>query len=336
MSGDAHTEGTDRPCLPGGYRLRRPRPGDAAGIAELICQESMSLAGFRAVSADWITTRITKPGYDAARYSAMVEADDGAMAGFLHVDSDPPHTEIFALGVTAIAHHGRGIGASLLAEAERRGRTRAELAEPGRRVVLHAGCLADEPRAAALLAANGYREVRRFGLMRLVFDAAPTGPDLPAGVSIDRLRRGSDEPALYELLRDAFADHWGEGWPTYDVWLHELITGDANFDPELWYCARAGGELVGVVVGIDGSVENADEGYISDIGVHRDWRRRGVGEALLRTAIGVFYERGRTGVSLHVDEQSQTGATRLYARVGMRIAPRYASFEKELCTAATA
>jgi ribosomal protein S18 acetylase RimI-like enzyme len=47
-------------------------------------------------------------------------------------------------------------------------------------------------------------------------------------------------------------------------------------------------------------------------------RRHGLGQALLARAFSAYAATGTTFVSLEVDEQSLTGATRVYERAGMR------------------
>ena len=76
--------------------------------------------------------------------------------------------------------------------------------------------------------------------------------------------------------------------------------------------------------------ENPDYGYIAQLGVRPAYRRRGLGEALLRQSFVQFHQADRAGVLLFVDAQSLTGATRLYERVGMASQPRFATWEKEL------
>jgi ribosomal protein S18 acetylase RimI-like enzyme len=61
-----------------------------------------------------------------------------------------------------------------------------------------------------------------------------------------------------------------------------------------------------------------ERGWIGDLAVRDAWRRRGIGEALLRRAFGMFAERGVSTVGLSVDRDNATGATRLYERVGMQ------------------
>ena len=71
-------------------------------------------------------------------------------------------------------------------------------------------------------------------------------------------------------------------------------------------------------------------GWVGMLGVRRPWRRRGLGELLLRTAFAEFARHGETRVGLGVDAESETGATRLYESAGMTLAFRINVFRKDL------
>jgi GNAT superfamily N-acetyltransferase len=70
--------------------------------------------------------------------------------------------------------------------------------------------------------------------------------------------------------------------------------------------------------------------WVSRLFTVREWRRRGLGEALLHDAFGKFWREGRRSVGLGVDAQSDTGANRLYERVGMHVHWGAVVFEKAL------
>lgn len=64
--------------------------------------------------------------------------------------------------------------------------------------------------------------------------------------------------------------------------------------------------------------------------VRRAWRRRGIALALLRHSFAALYQAGKRKVSLEVDAENHTGATRLYEKAGMHVDRRQETFEKEL------
>jgi mycothiol synthase len=315
--------------VPRGFTIRPPRPEDATAIVAMLNAESTAAVGAAFASVAWITNMWSSQTADLEQDFAVVHAENGDLAGYLLVSGDPPHTEVFAVGVVALGYAGRGLGTAILAETERRARRLAGLAPPGRRVVIHAGGLAGEPRAAALLSRHGYAEVRRIFEMRLEFDGPPEPPEPLPGIEIRAFADG-DEPAVYACLREAFIDHWGEGFPSERDWTHDHVTGRGDFDPQVWRLAWQGSDLAGALIGTPQADEDESLGHVDILGVRRAFRRRGVGEAMLRASFVEFHTRGRRGVCLYVDADSVTGATRLYERVGMVAQPRFATWEKEL------
>jgi ribosomal protein S18 acetylase RimI-like enzyme len=124
-----------------------------------------------------------------------------------------------------------------------------------------------------------------------------------------RTWRDGDAPSVHALLVAAFAGGREKIAP-YGEW-HGWFTGDASFEPATCFLAFGEGQLAGVAL-------CWREGFVKDLAVAPAWRRRGLGEALLRHAFRVFAQRGLSEVSLKVDADNPTGAVRLYERVGMR------------------
>jgi ribosomal protein S18 acetylase RimI-like enzyme len=319
--------------LPDGFSFRPPADADAERIIAMINEETVALIGVSLATVEWVVTPWHAPGADRERDFAVVVDGDGAVAAYLSVGSDPPYTEVLGIGVVALEHHGRGIGKALVAEAERRAVRFAHLAGPHQRVVIQIGALTDEPRVSQLLAERGYIEVRRFVAMVIELIRPPAPAASVEGIEIRAFRDG-EGAAVYACLRDAFADHWGATWPTEQTWMHNNL-GSTDFDPALWLLAWDGDEVAGALLGEPQSGEYPEFGYIAELGVRREYRRRGIAEALLRTSFAEFHARGVGGVSLHVDTDSITGATRVYERSGMTPHPRFARWEKELRPART-
>jgi mycothiol synthase len=308
--------------------MRPPRDEDADEVVAFANEECVAFIGMPVIDADWLRSRWTAPGVDRDLDFAVVEAAGGKLCGFLSVESEPPFTEVFALGIVALAFHGLGLGAAIVSETERRARRFVALADTSTRVVIHAGALADEPRVTALLSSRGYREVRRFELRRVDFAGEPAPPRDVEGIAV-RGFRAKEARQLYEAHVEAFADHWGEGQETYEDFRHHHLDA-SDYDAGLWFVAWDGDELAGYVGAQEKSREDPSRGYIGLLGVRRPYRRQGLGEALLRRAFSALHARGLRGADLHVDADSLTGATGLYAKVGMTAHPRFATWEKEL------
>jgi mycothiol synthase len=315
--------------LPPGYRLRAPVIEDGAAIADMLNEETMALTGVPVASVEWVTTAWTAPGARLDRDFGVITDEGGAIAGYFMLDFEPPHTTVFVIAAVALSHHNRGIGSAIVAEVERRGR---ELAAGHDDVTLRIGALAGEPRVAALLAAHGFREVRVFWSMTLWFQGPPPPPADVAGIDV-RTLVPDQERQVYECAAAAFEDHWGDGFSSEQSWLHRHVHASDTFDPELWYLAWEGELLVGVLLAAAESGEDPELGYVGLLGVRREARGRGIGEALLRRSFVKFFELGKLGAQLVVDSESSTGANRLYERVGMTAQPRFANWDRALLAA---
>ena len=153
------------------------------------------------------------------------------------------------------------------------------------------------------------------------------------GLGTDRTLVPGQERQVYECAAAAFEDHWGDGFSSEQSWLHRHVHASDTFDPELWYLAWEGELLVGVLLAAAESEEDRELGYVGWLGVRREARGRGIGEALLRRSFVKFYELGKLGAQLVVDSESSTGANRLYERVGMTAQPRFANWDRALLPA---
>jgi ribosomal protein S18 acetylase RimI-like enzyme len=149
---------------------------------------------------------------------------------------------------------------------------------------------------------------------RMRVDLDPAGlaqPRWPAGVEV-RTFTLNDAPPLHALLEHGYRKGGGSVAP-YDTWLPQMTT-DEEFDAELWFLAEADGALKAAVL-------CWTSGFVKDVVVHETWRRRGLGEALLRHALKTFADRGLTAVELKVHATNRN-AVALYERLGMRVVER--------------
>jgi mycothiol synthase len=305
--------------------MRPPAPDEADAIADMINEESTALVGFAVASAEWIRSGWS-PGADIDRDFAVILAEDGALAGYLFVEFDEPYEDVFGIGAVAHDHHGRGLGTAIIGEIERRAHVVAEGREG---LALRVGTLSDEPLVAALMTSRGFREVRRFWSMWVTFDEPPAPASEVPGVDFRTLVPGQ-EREVHACLAEAFEDHWGGGIRPLDPWLFAHGETSPHYDPEMWHLAWHGDVLAGALMAAVESDENPAYGSVDLLGVRRAYRGRGIAEALLRRCFGSLHAVGREGAMLIVDSESQTGATRLYERVGMTPRPRFSTWERTL------
>jgi mycothiol synthase len=315
--------------VPAGYSLRTPTVDDAAAIVELCNAVTIGEVGIPWTDEEDVRGDLTIPDRDPED-DVLLVADDDNPVGFLQVwDFLAPHTEIEMVSYVVPALWGRGLNAFLLGLGEERARAKAALAPPGTRCVLQVPMFVGNEAAARLFARLGFEPVRVFEMMRMDLGDEPVPLAAPDGVVIRVFERGLDERALHSAFAEAFADHWGHAFPSFEQWSHFDLESTA-FDPGLWFLALDGDEVVGGICCRASTPRDEDAAQVQDLAVRRPWRRRGIGLALALTAFAELRRRGIPRVELSVDAESPTGANRLYRRAGMHVAYGWEFWEKTL------
>ncbi len=216
-----------------------------------------------------------------------------------------------------------GTFAAILDWSLARHRTNATRVPPGdRRAVVGTSTSGDDAEAAAVLEARGFSPVRYgFEMRRPTLDDITDLP-LPDGIEVRPFEPGHLR-AIFEAEVDAFAGHWGAGTDDgSDARWQEFQEDPFNRDTALWQIAWAGDEIVGMVRPFINAEENSRygvrRGWCENISTRAAWRGKGVASALICRALQALRERGMTEAALGVDAQNETGALRLYQKMGFR------------------
>jgi mycothiol synthase len=271
-----------------------------------------------------------KPAFRPSTDAWFARDASGAIAGYAQLGASDPSN---AQGGCFI-HPESGtveMGVALCRRVEARARLRLADAHagelsPGATLTIWAA--ATNGPAHLALEAEGFGPARHIWGMELALgDEPPPVPTWPSGIVVRACATEDDLRAAHATVNDAFQDHWGYASRSFEEYSQSMIQ-IAGFDPTLWFLAVEEGS--GAVVGTALCEALPDRGWVNDLGVRRAWRGRGIGDALLRHAFGVFHARGMRLVGLGVDSQNLTGATRLYERAGMRIERQYDVYTKAL------
>jgi ribosomal protein S18 acetylase RimI-like enzyme len=249
-------------------------------------------------------------------YARLTKNKDGAKAhGFCAVDPQ---------------WQRRGVGSALLSWLEARTRQRFAEDAGGEDAGAGSGSAGPVPRLrifieqkqqhqCALLAEHGYAVVRYYNEMHRPL-SAPL-PEAPLDHGLELVPMG---PGLSEAVRLAhnqiFADHWGSEPRDEESW--GFVVNDPLARPDLSAVVLA--SSTGVVVGYQLASHDPDtavtrgftEGYTDLLGVRREFRGRGIAQALLADAMRRFAAAGMDKASLDVDSENPSGAMALYRKMG--------------------
>jgi mycothiol synthase len=299
---------------PDGLSTRRATVDDAPAINELVTAADVAVQGWSESSESELLSwwRMV----DLEQNSWVVHEDDAVVAyGVAFV-----HGNMLELdGYVHPDHQGRGLGAWLVARAEERAR------EVGMEE-LRSFSLAGDGRARSLFTQLGMRELRRFYRMAIDLDTEPPEPEWPEGLRLDAFEP-EDARAFHDALVESFEDEWGFVAMPFEEWRELRLVKDPDFDPTVWFVVRDGDEIAAVM---RNEPDRSGAGFVGALGVRKPWRKRGIARALLQHAFREFYRRGKRRVTLGVDAENPTGATRLYERAGMHVTFEAVAFGKEL------
>lgn len=256
---------------------------------------------------------------------------EGRVIGFAAAELDPRIGKGWGGGYVDPDFRRQGVGSRLLATVEERFRARAEAElPPGMPLVVMRFCSDTNTAAHTLLDRAGFKVVRLSWFMRIELAGPLDAPPLPGGIAFRPCDWDRDARAVFDAQEEFFRDNWGYHAPPFDIW-QAIIREEVPFDPILWLVAvDASDQIVGLCLPRAKSNDHPGVGWIDTVGVRADYRKRGLGSALLRHGFRVLSERGFTSAELEVDSENRSGAVALYERAGMYVRKCYLIHRKTL------
>lgn len=322
--------------LPPGHTWRRITLADVPAAARLVAAYDLAHTGESVGAQADIAADLASSEIDLATGSWLVLDADGSPcalgAAFVDVTGREVYVDAYVL---PDGEHAAALARWVVGRAVTQAAVEAAAAG-GDGWTAGAGCHRADAVIAAALRGAGMRRARTFLRYRADHDPAapPAQADPGPGAVVRRVRtegeagRLDDLRALHRVLDTAFLDHYHPQARSYEEWLTYQREA-SGYAPDQWWLAEVDGAPAGGLVGSDRLADD-NRGFIRSLGVLREFRGRGLAKALLRTAFADDIARGRTATELGVDSESPTGATHLYASVGMRPAHPIDYFERVL------
>jgi mycothiol synthase len=213
------------------------------------------------------------------------------------------------------------LGGVLLERCEQRAIALSEDRVDAGGTVVHCYTAEGDGRQRARLERTGFGAVMLHRQMQIEVQDVPVVPRLPSGILCRMFVPGSDDRAVHALIQEAF-DRPGRRPHPFEDWREFMMRPDI-FEPELWFLAEAGSDLVGACL----CFEYPELGWVRQLGVAQARRHMGLGSALLHQAFLVFQGRGQRRVGLTVASQN-AGAFVFYQSIGMYPIRQYVEYQK--------
>jgi GNAT superfamily N-acetyltransferase len=307
--------------LPVGYRAVTPTMDDiprAVDFFNLVEISEWGVPDFEIsdIEEEWADL-------DLGKSVVLVETDNGEyVASMTIINNNGVTWEAF--GYVHPDHQQRGLGSWVTQWSERIAADRSDETRDGYQItILNFISTINDP-ARDLLAGLGYEGSRVFRRMRIDLDERPEAVTWPSGLELRPFQDGEDEQAYFDAIATSFADHWAAAPRTLERWESSMKTGE--YDTSLWLQLFDGDQVVAIASG----KVTGESGWIPNVGVVPDYRRRGLAKRLLRELFGRYWDKGIKRVELGVDAENRHSAIDLYLGAGMRQTQSYEANRKVL------
>lgn len=313
------------PGLPG-FIWRPLEPADAPAFHALqaACAAYDHLPAPQSLEA--LRVEMEKSGQALHNSTLCAARGDGVLAAAAWITFDDSlHHELraYLAGWVHPAHRERGVLRSLISWMENRADECLAQYPDKRPRVLRLDVEHQDEQLFAVYEVLGYHLTVTEETMRRTLTGPLPGSPLPAGI---RLFPYSPERAehFHSTYLAAFRDR--PGFPAWDLetW-RAAYTGEPGFSPELSLLALDG--AVGAAYAV--SAVKGQTGWVLQMGVSLNYRRRGLGAGLLASLLRRFQAAGLVEAALDVNLNNE-GARKLYARLGFVPAGVSSSFRKIL------
>jgi mycothiol synthase len=301
--------------LPTRWTVRPPTLEDVPGILAVVHASDVAAVGEPDFTAEEVVEILTAPNHDSQKDSWVALDHAGRIVGWAYIDN-PSRGQRDNFDAYVHPEHGRPAQPRLLQLVVARIAERATVfGYPW--LTARGGAIATEESYVALLRSAGFEFIKRYARMRRELTSAEPAPEVPSGVSIRLLRHDDDAEmrTFHRVVDVAFRDTPDYQEASYEV-FRERLAAAPTIDWDEWFVAEVDGGIVAVLQSA-GQVAEQDEGWVKILAVSKEFRGRGLGRLLLRTAFHTYAAKGRKAAGLGVDMTNPTGAYRLYESVGM-------------------
>lgn len=256
----------------------------------------------------------------------VTAGDDMAASAWVLVE--PPEEDAQRIVIGGKVHpdfRRHGIGETLIAWAESRA---LSLASPDKTLMLTITNEALTEDATALYLDYGYENTMTEFMLTRPLDEPLPEVILPEGLK-QRRWESTSAPLFFRAYAEGFDDRLGGIVPVKETWIAEYAEQDEHFRPDLSRVILEGGRPVAFV-----TCEVMEKtGWIAQIAVVQERRRKGLARALLLQAMSRFKAEGCSEAVLHVNANNP-GAMAVFFEAGFIKRLARARFVKKIMAAA--
>ena len=169
----------------------------------------------------------------------------------------------------------------------------------------------------SLLESRGFGLIRKYWTLEMDLDqTVSVSLNSPGTIREIDIKVEAELQSFHSVHQDSFSKHFGFMPRSYEEWSRFVRQDSEELGLRAWLISL-NGEDVGFLDCND-ELKHENCGYVAGLGVRLAHHGKGLGEALLHHAIQIHTEIGRKKLCLNVDAGNESGALRLYEKVGLK------------------
>ncbi len=301
-----------------GYRLQEAGGSEAELIVEIVNQHELTIDPESTPMGVEEAQELIDGFFDRAHcYFLIDQASDEAL-GFYSVNPDANRKKLFT---DVYERPGKGLIKDVIAESLKK----AAEVHPDYEHLFGVNTRDQVMRTA--LESFGMEVIRTYWHMKRLIDAQVKAETNKEHFKIKLVSGQQDLETWWALHQDSFSNHFGFALRPKDVWI-EQTTSAGTMDPDGCFIAFYKGEPAGFVQ-LANANYHLNGGYVDLIGVAHKFQGLGLGQLLLQHAINFSVDQGREFIELNVDTGNESGALKLYEKLGFKPNSSWVQYENK-------
>lgn len=301
-----------------GYKLQVASSDQAELIVEIVNQHELTIDPESTPMGVEEAQELIDGFFDRAHCYFLIDDESGDALGFYSVNPDANRKKLFT---DVYERPGQGLIKDVIAESLKKA---AEF-HPDYEHLFGVNTKDQVMREA--LESFGMEVIRTYWHMKRLLDSQAKAETNKEDFEIKLVSSQADLETWWALHQDAFSNHFGFAPRPKDLWI-EQTTSAGTMDPEGCFIGFYEGEPAGFVQ-LANANYHLNGGYVDLIGVAHKFQGLGLGQVLLQHAINYSVDQGREFIELNVDTGNESGALKLYEKLGFKPNSSWVQYENK-------
>jgi mycothiol synthase len=301
-----------------GYKLQQATSDQAGLIVEIVNQHELTIDPDSTPMGVEEAQELIDGFFDSAHCYFLIDEASNEALGFYSVNPDANRKKLFT---DVYQRPGKDLIKAVISESLKKA------------VEVHAdyehlfGVNTKDQVMREALESFGMGVIRTYWHMKRLLDAQAKVDINNDKFEIKLVSGREDLETWWALHQDAFSNHFGFAPRPMDLWI-EQTTSAGTMDPDGCFIAFCEGQPAGFVQ-LASANYHLNGGYVDLIGVAHKFQGLGLGQVLLQHAINFSVDQGREFIELNVDTGNESGALKLYEKLGFKPNSSWVQYENK-------